>query len=72
MLTQIKAAAGAGKTYTLTQYFLNLLAGASEQTEIPVCLLGHNPGQHSWQEIMAVTFTNKAAQEMKLLLFPEA
>lgn len=45
-----KASAGSGKTYTLVREFLTL------------CL---NSPEKSYKEILAVTFTNKAANEMK-------
>lgn len=64
MLKQVKASAGSGKTYELTARFLQLLAGAQEEDSIPVCKSSQARG-YCWPEIMAVTFTNKAAAEMK-------
>lgn len=62
-LTQIKASAGSGKTYTLTRRFLSLLAGARDE-DGRACALAVEGG-HCWPDILAVTFTNKAASEMK-------
>ncbi|WP_417609950.1 UvrD-helicase domain-containing protein [Owenweeksia hongkongensis] len=45
------ASAGAGKTYTLVKEFLR------------ICLKGENANQY--RQILAITFTNKAANEMK-------
>lgn len=64
MLEQVKASAGSGKTYELTARFLALLAGALEDDSIPACKTSQSKG-YCWPEIMAVTFTNKAATEMK-------
>ncbi|WP_432737533.1 UvrD-helicase domain-containing protein [Maridesulfovibrio sp. FT414] len=64
MLKQVKASAGSGKTYELTARFLSLLAGAQEEGTVPVCKSSQARG-YCWPEIMAVTFTNKAAAEMK-------
>lgn len=63
-LLQVKAAAGSGKTYSLTYRFLTLLAQTSRQQHAPVCMSSASV-EFSWDEIMAVTFTNKAAMEMK-------
>lgn len=48
-LTIVRSSAGSGKTYTLVLYYLNI---ALQQPE-------------SFNEILAVTFTNKATEEMK-------
>jgi ATP-dependent exoDNAse (exonuclease V) beta subunit len=62
-LKQVKASAGSGKTYQLTRRFLALLDAAGDEATF-VC--ANRPGRgYSWPEIMAVTFTNKAAAEMK-------
>ncbi len=45
------ASAGAGKTYNLVKQYLR------------ICLQGNYPG--TYQRILAITFTNKAANEMK-------
>lgn len=63
-LKQVKASAGSGKTYQLTRRFLNLLDRADEQDRPIVCTSRPHKG-YAWPEIMAVTFTNKAATEMK-------
>ncbi|MCH5277448.1 MAG: UvrD-helicase domain-containing protein [Desulfovibrionaceae bacterium] len=62
-LLQIRASAGSGKTHALTENFLSLLAGARSETASG-CHAAR-PGVHAWPEIMAITFTNFAASEMK-------
>jgi len=63
-LIRIRASAGSGKTHSLTARFLGLLAEA-EEDERPFACAGSAGARHAWPEIMAVTFTNKAAAEMK-------
>ncbi|WP_147821716.1 UvrD-helicase domain-containing protein [Salidesulfovibrio onnuriiensis] len=63
-LKQVKASAGSGKTYQLTRRFLSLLDGCGRDQHRFACA-GRGPGGYSWPEILAVTFTNKAAAEMK-------
>ncbi len=63
-LKQVKASAGSGKTYQLTRRFLALLDSADESSRPFACTSKPYRG-YAWPEIMAVTFTNKAAAEMK-------
>lgn len=59
MITQVSASAGSGKTYSLTRRFLSLLLDASAVEK--------RDGEHArdLEEILAATFTNKAAAEMR-------
>lgn len=47
----IKASAGSGKTFTLVQQYLSLAFSY--------------PNEYGYQKVLAITFTNKAASEMK-------
>lgn len=59
MITQVSASAGSGKTYSLTRRFLSLLLEASPAEK--------RDGEQAreLEEILAATFTNKAAAEMR-------
>jgi len=62
MIEQLHASAGSGKTYRLTRRFLHLLMQSGNPA--PAC--GPVPGQgYGPESILAITFTNKAAAEMK-------
>lgn len=68
LLEQIKASAGSGKTYTLTRHFIALLDGAvSEAAPFTGqdASSRENGATYAWSEMLAATFTNKAAMEMK-------
>lgn len=54
-LTVYKASAGSGKTFTLATEYIRLLV--------------ENP--HSYRSILAVTFTNKATEEMKMRILSQ-
>ena len=62
-LRQIRASAGSGKTYELTTSFLRLLASAGDPSS-GGCLAAL-AADLAWPDIMAVTFTNRAAAEMR-------
>jgi ATP-dependent exoDNAse (exonuclease V) beta subunit len=63
MLIQVKASAGSGKTHALTGRFLSLVLGASR--ELPRTCGGRDDAAYAVPDILAVTFTNKAAAEMR-------
>lgn len=64
ILEQFKASAGSGKTFKLTGRFLELMRRRAGLAPAPAC--GAEAGDaRAWPEIMAVTFTNKAAEQMK-------
>ncbi len=70
-MEQVKASAGSGKTHDITQRFLAFLAQSEIKPYAGHCALRKEP-QHgetaqsgAWGDIMAITFTNSAAAEMK-------
>jgi ATP-dependent exoDNAse (exonuclease V) beta subunit len=63
MLIQVKASAGSGKTHALTQRFLALIRRTTR--DLPQACAGDIDKGYAVPEILAVTFTNKAAAEMR-------
>lgn len=57
MIKLLKASAGSGKTYRLAKTYIGLLLGSEEP--------------HAYRHILAVTFTNKATDEMKRRILKE-
>ena len=59
MIEILKASAGSGKTWNLAMKYIRLL------------LMNYKKDRHSYRHILAVTFTNKATDEMKSRILKE-
>ena len=57
MLEIMKASAGSGKTYRLARKYITLLLKSNDR--------------YAYRHILAVTFTNKATEEMKSRILKE-
>lgn len=75
-LTVIKASAGSGKTFQLAYEYIKLLLGEKDKetreyhlVKVAPDNMGRREEYH--QHILAVTFTNKATEEMKLRIVKE-
>lgn len=68
MLTIYKASAGSGKTFQLALHYLKMVLGVKERGvqkwKLNPLLKTHIPSQ-AHRHILAITFTNKATEEMK-------
>ena len=76
MLTIYKASAGSGKTYTLAYEYVKLLLGVKPQGQQNYILnspkyLGSDTSSARHRHILAITFTNKATEEMKSRIIKE-
>ncbi|MGN1233779.1 MAG: UvrD-helicase domain-containing protein, partial [Candidatus Cryptobacteroides sp.] len=70
MLKILKASAGSGKTFTLAGEYIRLLfAGETGGCDAKAGAAGCDP--YSYRHILAVTFTNKATDEMKSRILKE-
>lgn len=69
MLTIYKASAGSGKTFTLTLEYIKLLIGTKNPETGTYTLNERREKPH--KSILAVTFTNKATEEMKKRIVKE-
>ncbi len=69
MLSIYKASAGSGKTFTLAYEYIKLLLGAKNSTDGTYRLIKSQKLQH--RHILAITFTNKATDEMKQRIIHE-
>ncbi|MCC8071847.1 MAG: UvrD-helicase domain-containing protein [Bacteroidales bacterium] len=69
MLNIYKASAGSGKTFTLTYEYLRLLLGITDPETLRRRLNTHPSQPH--RSILAITFTNKATEEMKRRILHE-
>ena len=70
MLNIIKASAGSGKTFTLAKEYITLLLGHTDNNGKWV-LNDPKRTNNAHKRILAITFTNKATEEMKSRIVAE-